>query len=419
MPRPKKKQRRLEEVQSNDVVASAANDPVMPSFDDLGTDELAHIFGFLPREDILRARLNKKMREAAKKTIVPLTDFVVISGETYNAMATMSTALPNSPQITLCYLDHGHKFSDGEDPVDYRAELTANWTTYDIISNFTRLRILTIEDAPLNGRYPFLFNFPLLQSLNVSDCSYLKWDLEMLAGLPLLKELNCDINRGLTGNINSLRLLKDTLTTVVISNCFEVEGNFIDLAHFPHLNHLDLSFTAVKGDIREIRQSDFSALEYLDLPSGVYGGSGYQFQRISDGPDVMSTLYCILKQRPTLRLNDWYGMYAELSGDSPDWYDRMVLDDDRLPPFHIRIVQAGSRVGYRWQSPWISEDETSHYEGCVACEVNWFDPEPFKESSDYAKYIEELQKVERQVDFYRGFHQPPTEEEYNRLWDRT
>ena len=34
----------------------------MPSFDDLSTDELAIIFGFLPPEDIMRARLNTKMR---------------------------------------------------------------------------------------------------------------------------------------------------------------------------------------------------------------------------------------------------------------------------------------------------------------------------------------------------------------------
>jgi len=46
------------------------------------------------------------------------------------------------------------------------------------------------------------------------------------------------------------------------------------------------------------------------------------------------------------------------------------------------------------------------------CEVNWLDPEPDRESSDYAKYIEELQDINSQVGLYRGFHQPPTEEEY-------
>jgi len=49
----------------------------MPSFDDLSTDELAHILGFLAPKDIMGARLNNKMREAAKKAIVPMTDFQV------------------------------------------------------------------------------------------------------------------------------------------------------------------------------------------------------------------------------------------------------------------------------------------------------------------------------------------------------
>jgi hypothetical protein len=44
------------------------------------------------------------------------------------------------------------------------------------------------------------------------------------------------------------------------------------------------------------------------------------------------------------------------------------------------------------------------------CEVNWLDPEPDRESSNYGQYIEELQKIENEVWFYKGFHQPPTEE---------
>ena len=48
--------------------------------------------------------------------------------------------------------------------------------------------------------------------------------------------------------------------------------------------------------------------------------------------------------------------------------------------------------------------------------MNWLDPEPDRESSDYEKYIEVLQSIEKhgRADFYKGFHQPPTEEEYNR-----
>jgi hypothetical protein len=379
------------------------------SFDDLGTDELAHIFGFLPPEDIMLARLNNKMREAAKKAIVPPTDFEVRNVVTYNAMAAMTTALPNLQQITLVDDDDEHqKYNDGEDPDERMAVQTANWTTreIDIISRFGKLRILRIFDAPLNGRYPFLFNFPLLRSLNMSYCDYLNWDLEMLTGLPLLTEVCCDSNPGLTGNINSLRVLKDILTKVVISDCDCVEGQFMDLADFPRLKTLNLIDTAVTGDIRDIGDNDFSAVIELTLPYGVYGGTGYEFQRISDVSDFMNTIHSVSKQRPTL-LENWHG---ELSGDSPDWYEGEGYDYGYegfdTPPFHVVFVQAGSRVGYQWKTS-----------SGVPCEVNWLDPEPAKESSDYEKYIVELYQIERRLDIYRGFHQPPTEEEYYHLWE--
>jgi len=64
----------------------------------LGTDELANIFGSLRPKDIMRARLNKKVKEAATQTtIVPVAEFLSIAG----AMATMTTALPNFQQISL------------------------------------------------------------------------------------------------------------------------------------------------------------------------------------------------------------------------------------------------------------------------------------------------------------------------------
>jgi hypothetical protein len=224
----------------------------------------------------------------------------------------------------------------------------------------------------------------------------------MLAGMPMLKELEleCPLNDNLTGNISSLRVLKDTLEKVIIDSCGRVEGNFMDLADFPHLKELNLNGTAVRGDIRDIRDIDFSKLEHLTLPETVYGGKGYEFQRISEGPDLIRTLYLFKQHRPTKLLNDWY---AVLSEESPDWYD----DDDgyESPPFYISFVEAGSRVGYQWKTSYNGD----------ACEVNWLDPEPDKGSSDYSKYIQDFQDLERKVDRFRGFYQPPTEEEYNEL----
>ncbi len=50
-----------------------------------------------------------------------------------------------------------------------------------------------------------------------------------------------------------------------------------------------------------------------------------------------------------------------------------------------------------------------------SCEINWLDPEPIIGSSDYATYMEEVQRIQQGVDFYRGYHQPPNELEYRRL----
>jgi hypothetical protein len=212
----------------------------------------------------------------------------------------------------------------------------------------------------------------------------------MLAGFPLLKALYCSFSC-LTGNINSLRVLKYSLEKVSISS-HNVGGNLMDLADFPHLKELDLEGTAVTGDIRDIGENDFSSLKELDLPKGVYGGRGCEFERISDGPDLIMAICLLNEQRQTrgILFTRWF---VKLSEDSPDWYDsaeELETDDD--PPFCICFVRAGSRLGYRWET--IDDNDP--------CEVNWLDPEPDRESGEY-------------VDLYRGFHQPPTEEEYHRL----
>jgi hypothetical protein len=160
---------------------------------------------------------------------------------------------------------------------------------------------LEIHFASFNGRYPFLFNsFPLLQKLSIKNCKYLKWDLEMLGGMPLLKELNCESNLCLTGNINSMRVLKETLEKVTINRSSHVVGKFMDLADFPRLKVLNLFGTAVTGDIRDIDGNDFSSLEELNLPKGVFGNP--------DGPDLMRALNLFKRQRPNVRyLFDYVG----------------------------------------------------------------------------------------------------------------
>jgi hypothetical protein len=329
-------------------------------------------------------------------------------------MSVMAAALPNLLQkISLRCLGEKHKYDDGEDPVEDLAAGTAGYTTHDIgiISNLRKLRELDVYiHAQLNGRYSVLFNFPYLQKLSIRYCDYLKFDLETLAGLPVLKELDLTDNNLLRGNINSLRVIKDTLEKVKIERSGHaesdfmdgVDGDFMDLADFPHLKKLELYATAVKGDIRDIGEHDFSSLKDVTLPKGVYGGAGHEFQRISDAQEVVMIPYLFQKQRPEISmLKGWHGTLSE---DSPDWYES-VEDDFDTSPLHISFVTAGNRVGYRWTT----------FNG-YGCEVNWLDPEPDRDSAGYGKYTEDLKKI--YVSIFKGFHQPPTQEEYKAIMER-
>jgi hypothetical protein len=407
MPHPEKKRQRLQGHRCNNDEAAVGND-FLASIESLsGDDVLANILGFLLPQEIMRARLNKKMREAAKNTIVPLTAFFVNSLRKYNAMRVMARALPNLQKITLGYLDHEIKYVDGEDLDEEWAVETASRTTNEIefISNFTKLRELAMGSQPLNGRYPCFFNFPHLQKLSIRHCDYLKFDLEMLAGLPVLKELECHYNPCLTGNVNSLRVLKDTLEKLEIFVSDHVEGNFMDLADFPHLKELELRFTAVTGGVQDIGRKDFSSLTVLALPSGGNGGVEQVFQRISDATDVIRTPYLFQKQRPEIVLKYWHAMLSE---DSPDRYESLDYNDHHFAPVYIAFVRAGTRYGYQWTTKHTGD----------SCEVNWLDPEPDRESAGYGKYMEELQKIEGEINYFKGFHQPPTQEEFESIWER-
>jgi len=162
--------------------------------EEIGADEVVNIFSFLSHADIMKARVCISWREAAKKTIVPPSEFVVKSKRSYNAMRVMSTstALPNLQQLSISNLRGRHIYSNGDDPDEAIAAETVHYTTHthdiNIITRFRNLRVLVIGTICMNGRYPLLFNFSHLQRLHI-NCDFLKWDLHMLSGFPSLREL--------------------------------------------------------------------------------------------------------------------------------------------------------------------------------------------------------------------------------------
>ena len=271
---------------SRSCIEAVANPADAATANDFSSDMLPNILSYLKLREMMCTRLVcKKWTEAVRKTAVsPEEVFDVESVRNYEALGVMSTVLPNLQSVRIAKLtDDGHKYNDGEDPDEHeqvawynqhQAAFSTYWITHDIelLANFRKLRRLEICYA-LNGRYPFLFNsFPLLQKLSItSDTSFgsgLKWDLGMLAGLPLLKELDCDgyliTDRSSIGNIRSLRVLKDTLEKVTMAS-HSVEGNLMDLADFPQLKKLDLSYTNITVDIRDIGNGDFSKLGELKI----------------------------------------------------------------------------------------------------------------------------------------------------------
>ncbi len=392
-----------------------------PTMSGMSNKLTARILGFLGYKDIMRSRICcKKFRDAARTTIVPWADyggsssydtaqesqFRVDSKRKYKAMVAMTTALPNLQQLSICDLESRRKYCDGENPDKERVVATADWTTHDIqiISKFRHLRHLKISTVALNGRYPVLFNFPLLQMLKIHYCSYLKWDLEMLAGLPSLKRIFISGSPRCTGNISSLRTLKNILEKVQLDG--KIEGDFMDLADFPRLKSLNLDgCSLLTGDMRKIGENDFASLEELDLGKSVIGARWHQFQRTSDVPSVAEAIYHLNQREPPLvkRLDNIYWI---LSRDCHERYDSNGERGHPPPPFSIRFVQAGSRVGWRWKANSCTTN---------SCEINWLDPEPDRESSDYELYAQELLSLQEDVFCFEGYHQPPSEDDYKRL----
>eukprot|EP00984_Skeletonema_dohrnii_P034205 scaffold33505_cov101-Skeletonema_dohrnii-CCMP3373.AAC.2 len=154
MPRLKAKKPRLLPSQMQNATSTVT---------DLSTDVIEMTFGHLPPIDIMRARVCRKWRQAARNTIVPLTEFIVVLPDTrqYNAMEAMTTSLSNLQQIVLQSLDYTRKnTSTTMERTHMKTKLSALpiiLRNIGIVSNFTMLIHLAILGAPLNGRYPFLF----------------------------------------------------------------------------------------------------------------------------------------------------------------------------------------------------------------------------------------------------------------------
>jgi hypothetical protein len=135
---------------------------------------------------------------------------------------------------------------------------------------------------------------------------------------------------------------------------------------------------------------------------------GYEFQNVSDVDEYMRTIHLLMQRSSTIFGESHLlsrAFHLTLSEDSDDWYDWDDESESPEPPFYLQFIRAESRRGWSW----CTEDMIH------SCEINWFDSEPSRESSGYEAYIEELQRIEQNINFYRGYYRPPNEDRYRRL----
>ena len=317
------------------------------------------------------------------------------------ALGWIADALPGMSSVNFLFSlrkSEEFKFAKGEDPLPVpepfywrdedrpRPEDIPKPVDISSIANFCRLRNLTIEHADLNGSYPYLFDFPNLRTLELVDIGRLRWDLDMLSGLPKLEKLRC-IRAPVTGNLKCLCVVRNSLIDLCLAGCSEVEGNIMDLADFPLLKEISLNkCNKVVGDITDIGPKDFQSIEsaFTDLPNSVYGAG--DLPSIAETPKIMQAWYTLKKRNQ----NIFSGRRMSLSLSSPEIYDNNVHHSRDMPKC-VEFVSAGPRLGWRW---------TNAVSG-GSCEPNWIDPAPNPSDVNYDVYLEELKEIERDVDFFQ------------------
>jgi len=229
-----------------------------------------------------------------------------------------------------------------------------------------------------------------LEELDLDFCTF-EWDLADLSGIPKLKNLSLG-NDNLTGDLSSLQCFSQTLAILHICCCSRVMGDLHTLASFTRLKSLDVRYTRVTGDVREIGLADFPCLmEKCRLGREVYGG--WAISRIVDAPEVMEAWCRFAIRNPGISI-DRLRLLDE------------VLDlqvDGFFPPRYLEVVRFGPRCGWRW---------TSRVER--HCKIHWINSEPRPDDNGYDEYVGDLaDKMNGPTSIYRGLLVPPSIEDHN------
>jgi hypothetical protein len=343
---------------------------------------LSKILSCIAWNEVIRCRAVAIFwREATLTTLVPVLHFKLES-VAIRDLREIATYIPNLQSLRY---DRHDCFALGDDILTHA-------------DGFTNLQHLHFQSANLRSSFPLIRSWTNLKTLNLTRNYFLEWQLLDLSSLQNLERLDVEFNVNLVGNLKDLSVHSKTLVYCELSHCKGVTGNIFDLAKLKHLEWLGVLETMIEGDIRNIGPSDFEALQYLSLSKQMYGGRN--LKRITDGPNVMKDLIIHLEKRGVQRIP----RVLRLTNDSPDRYDRR---NSIIPPFMMRLVTWGKRMGWRWSNGTEGGD----------CEVTWFDPEPQPGSDGYEAYMKDKEcgEPKQENSIFKRFSEPPSEDEYVEL----
>jgi len=162
--------------------------PISP-IDMLEEDELVTSLGFLDWKGILKARVNKKLKEASLATPVPGT-LTIGTAKLGLDLARIATALPHVQSVELRYYDRegvGVVVDEGEDPFPLGApRRLIPKTDLRALLNFRNLKELALHlsmraSICLNGSFPVLYDLRGLQKLELFRQSHFRLDLHTLS----------------------------------------------------------------------------------------------------------------------------------------------------------------------------------------------------------------------------------------------
>ena len=241
-----------------------------------------------------------------------------------------------------------------------------------------------------------------LESLSIEGCKRIKFDLGLLAGLPCLKEFECDSNALVTGSLKSLSVCKDTLERITLGDGeVPFSGELMDLADFPRLKSLDLIHAkGISGSLIDIdadNDDHFPSLENLRLPDTVVGAHYYEVMHIADAKQLIKDLLPLCRKRPSL----FKGISWQLSKQSPDIEGPEPEFEFRtFAFFFVKGGDKGEYLGWRWEQRF---DYTTDY----PFEVTWFGHVPKRVAKDFVP-----SGLGR---FWKGYYQPPPYDVYDDL----